>query len=397
MAVLPDNVAGGTGILGRFAERRPRIAAYIRDRPNALMQFGLGLLSGGNRQEAWSNAAQGLAYGQQADQGIRDRRTQEEETAAQDEAINNLLMSEEFASLPEGYRNLLTSDRELARQFLASDLTRRTTPAEAPTPTDDMREYDYARSQGFAGSFQEWQMQRPPTTVINTGQNGIEYGTAPTGYAWAHNPDGTVKIDERGAPIALPVGPALAEQQATEAATAARGAQSAQTNDIVLNKLNEALGQINWSTTGVGQQLLGGVGGTGQFDLQATLDTIGANIAFDALQRMRDSSPTGGALGQVTERELALLQATAGSIDPRQSQGQLRQNLQALQTMYLDTIHGAGNWSLDADGNVTVRSGAVNLRNGAAPVAAPAPGTVEDGYRFNGGDPADPNNWTRVP
>lgn len=31
-----------------------------------------------------------------------------------------------------------------------------------------------------------------------------------------------------------------------------------------------------------------------------------------------------------------------------------------------------------------------------APFGAPAVGTIEDGYRFKGGNPADPNNWERV-
>ena len=41
----------------------------------------------------------------------------------------------------------------------------------------------------------------------------------------------------------------------------------------------------------------------------AKLDTIKANIGFDKLQKMRDASPTGGALGQVSERELGFLQS----------------------------------------------------------------------------------------
>jgi hypothetical protein len=55
---------------------------------------------------------------------------------------------------------------------------------------------------------------------------------------------------------------------------------------------------------------------------------------------MRDSSPTGGALGQVTERELALLQSVAGTLDQAQSAEQLMQNLARLELEYGRVVHG---------------------------------------------------------
>ena len=51
-------------------------------------------------------------------------------------------------------------------------------------------------------------------------------------------------------------------------------------------------------------------------EISGAVDTIKAHMGFQALQAMRESSKTGGALGQITERELALLQATAGTLDP---------------------------------------------------------------------------------
>jgi len=47
---------------------------------------------------------------------------------------------------------------------------------------------------------------------------------------------------------------------------------------------------------------------------------------------MRDNSPTGGALGQVSEFENRLLQSVRGSLDPNQSQDQLRNNLLNIQS-----------------------------------------------------------------
>lgn len=79
--------------------------------------------------------------------------------------------------------------------------------------------------------------------------------------------------------------------------------------------------------------------GTPQHDFSRTLDTVRANIGFDKLQAMRDASPTGGALGQVSEFENRLLQATAGNVEQSQSVEQLRRNLLRVREIYSRIIH----------------------------------------------------------
>ena len=80
--------------------------------------------------------------------------------------------------------------------------------------------------------------------------------------------------------------------------------------------------------------------------------TIGANISFEYLNAMRQSSPTGGALGNVTERELKFLQSVAGSLDQAQSAEQLLENLQRLEDAFNEGGHGPG-WNDDADDDVS--------------------------------------------
>lgn len=94
----------------------------------------------------------------------------------------------------------------------------------------------------------------------------------------------------------------------------------------VSNSIKKAINQVTPFTTGVGS-LLSVLPGTDAANLQKTIDEIIANIGFDRLQRMRDESPTGGALGQVAVKELEMLQATLGSLDTRQSVGQLKDQL----------------------------------------------------------------------
>lgn len=72
-------------------------------------------------------------------------------------------------------------------------------------------------------------------------------------------------------------------------------------------------------------------------DLRADLDTIKANMGFAELQEMRDNSPTGGALGQVTEREIAFLQALVSNLEQSQSPEQLRRNLATAKQAVMDS------------------------------------------------------------
>lgn len=116
--------------------------------------------------------------------------------------------------------------------------------------------------------------------------------------------------------------------------------------DIVTTDIGRALNTITNSTlptTGAIGSTLSNIGGTGASDLSATLDTVKGNIGFDKLQAMRAASPTGGALGNVSDQENKTLQATMGALAQSQSRAQLEYNLKRLENEYNDIIHGKGN------------------------------------------------------
>ena len=92
------------------------------------------------------------------------------------------------------------------------------------------------------------------------------------------------------------------------------------------------------NTTGFTGNLLSSVPGSAAHDVMRQLETVKAAIGFDRLQAMRDASPTGGALGQVTERELTYLQSAMGSLEQSQSKEQFLKNLAAVKKQYMRTV-----------------------------------------------------------
>ena len=120
-------------------------------------------------------------------------------------------------------------------------------------------------------------------------------------------------------------------------------------NKSLSNKVDEAVEILDrdtdslfQTTSGIGS-LMKGVPGTEGFDLQTTLDTIEANLAFDRLQQMRDQSKTGGALGAISIRELDLLAAAVESLKIGQSPEQLRGNLGRIKAQYARYIEALTN------------------------------------------------------
>ena len=127
--------------------------------------------------------------------------------------------------------------------------------------------------------------------------------------------------------------------------------------------------KLGGNTTGLFGSLLSRVGGTEANNLRSQLATIKSNIGFDKLQSMREASPTGGALGNVSEKENEYLQSVLGNVEQSQSPEQLKRNLMRLREAYLDIVHGIGNRPTNTTNYSTRSSGSssgntITLPNG---------------------------------
>jgi len=99
------------------------------------------------------------------------------------------------------------------------------------------------------------------------------------------------------------------------------------------------LSKDGWFATGFGSKMARGIDGTPAADVDALLTTIGANTAFSRLQKMRDESPTGGALGQVAVPELEMLRDSIASLKQSQSDEQFQSNMDKVIEVYQRVVN----------------------------------------------------------
>jgi hypothetical protein len=126
---------------------------------------------------------------------------------------------------------------------------------------------------------------------------------------------------------------------AFETAKAGAAAEVAQANNEI-RKIEDVIPDL---PKGAGlMSLISFIPGTTAANVQAAVQSIAAAEGFSQLQKMRLLSPTGGALGQVTELELRLLQDSFSAIqNTKQDPEVLRGNLLSLLNRYKDVVRKA--------------------------------------------------------
>lgn len=219
--------------------------------------------------------------------------------------------------------------------------------------TDDIKEWNEA---GRPGTLEQWisttRKSSNPKSTANVGPDGTEYADPPKDMAWKRDATGNIEINpETKLPIAVPVegGPVDAERKSAEANAATLADSKAGTADVVTEDIDRIIGMIEdpansglKGTTGLAATIGQYIPGHPAFDASRLADTVRANIGFDKLQEMRAASPTGAALGPVSDFENRLLQATAGNLELPQSKDQVLFNLRRVRKLYEKITTGGG-------------------------------------------------------
>lgn len=193
--------------------------------------------------------------------------------------------------------------------------------------------------------------RRSAGTTVNVGA-ASNLPKPPSGFSYMYNSDNTPILDKDGVPELAPIkgGPedpavkAKADEKydkvARQNADRTRKAMMSQLSviDELLEKEGKGVLSVSPTTSvsGASGALYSKIPGTPAYDFASSLDTIKANIGFDRLQRMREASKTGAAVGQLSNRELGLLTETLAPTRQGMSPGRLREALSVIRKIYSD-------------------------------------------------------------
>lgn len=221
----------------------------------------------------------------------------------------------------------------------------------------------------------------PDGKISQIGKAGVEInmpgqpniGTIPQGWQAIQDPD-----TKAWTMAPIPGGPAAAEAAGAEEKAEFRLEDAMTASDVATtaaSRAREAAGKQDFgaagTTTVANIPIIGPMTDSGEVVRQ--VDVLKSMAAAENLQAMRDNSPTGGALGNVTEKELKLLSDKSGALDPNSPT--FKRDLDDYERTLLRTIHGreAGDRVYEATRKLPPTSDAPPSSNGGA--------TDDEGWR----------------
>jgi hypothetical protein len=191
-----------------------------------------------------------------------------------------------------------------------------------------------------------------------------QFGKAPPGYRW--RPDGSQE--------AIPGGPAQAKSEEQKRQQES-GVATVAANLSVIDKALTHPGRETATGLSSAMDPRNFVPGTDAADFRAVLDQIGGTAFLQAFESLK-----GG--GQITQIEGEKATAAIARLSRAQSDEEFENSLRELRD-----VMAAGYKRL---------SGKEFDRPAPGRKGGPKPGTVQDGFKFKGGNPADPKNWEKV-
>ena len=171
--------------------------------------------------------------------------------------------------------------------------------------------------------------------MVSGGQQGnkivVDTGTVPQGYQAVRDQEGRlIRYDP------VPGGPAD-----TSASNAAKADGRMTITDTVTNAASlarEAATSGGLPTSGMAGRFAANLPETSAAEVRRQVAVLKSNATIENIAAMRAQSPTGGALGSLTEKEGEMLASKAGALDP-DSPNFLR-DLDDYELTLLRTVHG---------------------------------------------------------
>lgn len=181
---------------------------------------------------------------------------------------------------------------------------------------------EYQRFMEKGGSGPQVEVNLPGQPNIGTIPQGFEAIQDQQTKAWSMRP--------------IPGGPAD-----TTKATAAKADNVSMSTDVITGaaaKARKAYSEAFLPVTGTLGAIAGRFPETNSAEVRRQVETLKSNAKIENLQAMRAASPTGGALGAVSDSENAMLAAKAGALDP--DSPNFERDLEDYERSLLRTIHG---------------------------------------------------------